>query len=125
LLSVPQDDYWNRHYDFDQPTQKPMVALGNSRIDEILVNTVVPVSLLYARIFKDADVREHTLAFYESFPPIQENSVTRLMQRQLLRGKLSLVGAGQQQGIIQLYKYYCSDGRCAECEVGNAVGMAD
>jgi hypothetical protein len=125
LLSVHRDDFWNHHYDFDQPTSKPMVALGSSRINELLVNTVVPVALLYARIFKDTQVREHTLNFYESFPPMQENSITRLMEKQLLRSQIPLDKASKQQGIIQLYKYYCTDVRCVDCEIGKAIHGLD
>ncbi len=121
LLSVRPDNYWMHHYDFDQPTNKPMVALGNSRITELLINAVIPIALLYARTFKDAQVRENTLNLYETFPPMQENSLTRMMQKQLLHNKVSLDKASKQQGTIQLYKYYCTEGRCIDCEVGTAV----
>lgn len=121
LLSVPSESFWLHHYDFDQPTGKPMVALGLSRINDLLVNTVVPVALLYARIFKDIQVREHTLHFYESFPRMDDNTITRLMQKQLLHNKLPLESASRQQGIIQLYKFYCSEDRCSDCEVGRNV----
>jgi hypothetical protein len=125
LLSVRHDEFWKHHYDFDQPTDKPMVALGSSRINELLVNTVVPVALLYARIFKDMQVREHVLNFYELLPSKQENSITRLMQKQLLRNKISLDNASTHQGVIQLYKYYCTNGRCVDCEIGKAVREPD
>jgi hypothetical protein len=50
-----------------------------------------------------------------------ENSLTRLMARQLLRGKLRLDSVAAQQGLIQLYKFYCREERCAECDVGSVV----
>jgi hypothetical protein len=54
-------------------------------------------------------------------PPAMDNSITRLMQRQLLKEKLSLRSVSAQQGVIQLYKFYCREERCAECEVGGVV----
>ena len=125
LLSVPLDPFWLNHYDFDQVTRNPMVALGLSRINDLLVNTVVPIALLYARIFKDTQVREHTLHFYESFPRTDDNTITRLMQKQLLHNKVLLDGASRQQGIIQLYKFYCTEDRCDDCEVGRNVFHPD
>ena len=125
LLSVHADDYWMHHYDFDRPTNKPMVTLGNARINELTVNTVIPVVLLYARIFKDVEVREHTLRFYEWFPAMQENSITRLMKKQLLRNKILLDSAGAQQGVIHLYKYYCTNNRCPDCEIDAAIRGSD
>lgn len=121
LLSVQSSDFWQFHYDFDQPTRKAMLTLGLSRINELLVNIVVPILLLYARIFKDIKVRETTLQLYESFPPLEENSLTRLMQTQLLRKKIPLDSASRQQALIQLYKFYCVEQRCPECEVGRIV----
>ena len=121
LLEVESDHFWQFHYDFDQPTRKKMVALGVSRINELLINTVVPVALLYARTFKDSQVRERTLRVFENFPASEDNTLTRLMKRQLLRNKLPLDRASEQQGLIQLYKFYCSENRCGECEIGVAV----
>ena len=125
LLSVQSNRYWMHHYDFDQPTRKAMVALGVSRIDDILINTVVPVALLYARIFKEIQVRENTLRLYESFPSAGDNVLTRMMQNQLLHNKLPLNSASRQQGMIQLYKFYCSENRCGDCEVSKYVSQHD
>lgn len=125
LLTVRSDPFWIHHYDFDQPTKREMVALGISRINELLVNAVIPIALLYARIFKDIRVRENTLRLYDSFPPAQENSLTRLMQQQLVRGRIRIDGVGKQQGLIQLYKYYCVEGRCDDCEIGLKVFAHD
>jgi hypothetical protein len=91
----------------------------------LLVNTIIPIALLYARIFKDSQVREHALDFYESFPPLEDNTLTRLMQTQFLRNKLPLDRASRQQGLIQLYKFYCVEQRCPECEVGKIVFAHD
>jgi hypothetical protein len=124
-LAVEPDRFWQHHYDFDQPTRNTMVALGCARINELLVNAVIPVALLYARIFKDSSIREHTLQLYESFPPSDENTVTRLMQKQLIRGRLPLDRAWKQQGLIQLYKLYCMDRRCRDCDVGRAFFIED
>ena len=125
LLTIESDGFWQYHYDFDQPTRKNMVALGISRINELLVNTIIPIALLYARIFKDSQVREHTLHFYELFPPLEDNTLTRLMRNQLLRNKLPLDSASEQQGLIQLYKFYCTEGRCQDCDVGRTVSIHD
>jgi len=125
LISIQSNPFWIHHYDFDQPTRKNVVTLGLSRINELLVNTVIPIALLYARVFKDSVVREHALRFYESFPPVEENTLTRLMQRQLLRNRVPLDSASRQQAVIQLYKFYCAQARCHECEIGKILFAGD
>jgi hypothetical protein len=121
LLAVQPLPYWTRHYRFDEPSPKPVHPLGPERTDAAITNVIIPLALLYARIFKDRIVREGALRVFDSMPPAAENSVTRIMERQLLKGRLSLTSVGAQQGVIQLYKFYCSDERCAECDVGAVV----
>jgi hypothetical protein len=87
----------------------------------MIINTVVPLALLYARVFKDRLVRERVLEMFDVIPASSTNSVTRLMQRQLVRKKVSLGGAGAQQGLLQLYKFYCSEDLCTECDIGALV----
>ncbi|MCI0706441.1 MAG: DUF2851 family protein [Ignavibacteriae bacterium] len=121
LLHIDAHPFWSRHYNFDEPSAKPIKPLGASRIDDMIVNTILPIALLYARIFIDKDVREGAVSFLNAMAPLSENSVTRLMSKQLLKGKVKLDSAGAQQGVIQLYKFYCTEERCAECEVGKRV----
>ena len=121
LFTVGPHRFWSIHYTFDERTSKPINPLGRSRIDDIIINTILPVSLLYARVFKDKTVREHVLQLNQSLPALSENSVTRLMAKQLLKGKIRLDSVGAQQGVIQLYKYYCVEERCEECEIGKLV----
>jgi hypothetical protein len=113
--------YWSYHYNFDERATRQIKPLGASRIDDILVNTFLPIALLYARVFKDKAVREGAIELLQTLPSLSENSVTRLMAKQLLKGRVKLDSVGAQQGVIQLYKFYCTEERCAECEVGKTV----
>jgi hypothetical protein len=47
------------------------------------------------------------------------------MQKHLLRGRIPLKSVADQQGVIQLYKYYCLEDHCAECAVGDAIARHD
>lgn len=121
LFRVEAHPFWSRHYNFDEPSPKPIAPLGTSRVNDIIINTILPIALLYARIFKDKDVRQGAMQLLQSLPLASENSITRLMTKQLLRGRVKLDSAGAQQGVIQLYKFYCTEERCTECEVGKVV----
>ncbi|MBI3578127.1 MAG: DUF2851 family protein [Ignavibacteriales bacterium] len=121
LLHVEPNEFWASHYNFDERSPKRVQALGSERINDMIINAIAPIAFLYARTFKDKNVREGTLRLYESFPPLTENSLTRLMEKQLLKGKVKLNSVSAQQGAIQLYKFYCREERCEECEVGRAV----
>jgi hypothetical protein len=121
LLSVQPIPYWTRHYRFDYPSLKPVHPLGPERIDTAIANVIVPLALLYARIFKDRVAREGALRVFDSMPAAAPNAITRLMEKQLLRGRVELLSVSAQQGVIQLHKFYCCEERCAECDVGAVV----
>jgi hypothetical protein len=121
MLVVNPHPYWTSHYRFEHGTSRPVHPLGPDRIDAVITNAIIPLALLYARIFKDRCVREGALHLFESMPPAAENSTTRIMAGQLLRDRLGVASVSVQQGLIQLFKFYCGEERCAECDVGRAV----
>ena len=121
MFRFEPDAYWSHHYHFRGVAGKNGIRLGIARINEILVNSVVPTVLLYARIFKDQRVRTNARTLLSSLPPLQDNSITRLMEDQLTSGKITLNSALRQQGTIHLFKFYCSSNRCAECKIGQQV----
>ncbi len=122
LLHAPPDEFWSKHYTFDRTAGRAIKTLiGADRIDDIVINTFVPITLLYARIFRDRELRSHTMELLTCFPALSDNSLTRRMEQQLLKGKLGRHSAVVQQGVIQLFEFYCQEGRCLECEVGKLV----
>jgi len=125
LLTVQPLPFWKNHYQFDCCSKGPTRVLGPDRINELVTNTVVPLSLLYARVFKNRAVRERTLQLFNAIPAVAHNSVTRVMERQLLRGTIPLKSVSNQQGVIQLHNHYCIEGRCIDCAVGAAIDQTE
>ena len=121
LFSFQADAFWQRHYHFRAKTANTGIALGESRKQDITVNVIIPIVLLYARIFNDQTARNSTRKVLTSLPSSQENNLTVKIQRELLKEKASLSSALMQQGAIQLYKFYCSPIRCSECDIGRRL----
>ena len=105
----------------DPPGERFFRSVGRGRAIDAAVNLFVPTLFLYARLFHDRPLRGAVLAALGSLPRTQENSITRLMERRLLRKRVQIQGPLQQQALIQLYKFYCSQERCTECKIGNAA----
>ncbi|MBF8248526.1 MAG: hypothetical protein HW374_1326 [Bacteroidetes bacterium] len=125
FFSIKTGDFWRAHYNFDHPSSSPVKSLGVTRIRDMIINTVVPVSLLYARVFHDFAVRHETIELYHAMAPSAENEVTRIIEDQLLKGRMPLDSPGRQQAAIQLYKFYCTEGRCHDCDIGKLVFSAE
>ena len=122
MFIVSSDGFWKSHFRFGQKSSVEIKTLiGRHRADEILLNVIIPICLLYARIFKDKEVRHGILKIFEQCPPLSDNTITRTMERQLMRGRLRLDSAMIQQGTVQLYKCYCVEERCGECAIGKSV----
>ncbi len=121
LFAVEPDPFWSTHFHFDRPAKRPMTPLGTDRIDDILVNAVFPLCLLYARVFADRNVRRGVLELRDHSPLLASNNTTRIVERELFAGRQGLETLRLQQGGIQLYRQYCARIRCAECEIGKRV----
>ena len=122
MFIIPADGFWKHHFRFGQKSSGEVKTLiGKHRADEILLNVVIPICLLYARIFKDKEVRQGILKIYEQCPSLSDNTITRTMENQLLKRRFTLDSAMLQQGAVQLNKCYCVEERCAECAVGKSI----
>ena len=119
---VDADAFWSTHYCFGTESGATIEKLiGDHRAHDIVLNVALPVCLLYARIFKEKQVRQGALTILEHCSRLSSNVVIRTMEQQLIKGKFNLDSAILQQGVMQLYKLYCLESRCGECEVGNVV----
>ena len=121
LFSVGNDSFWNYHYSFTEATRKKHSILGRARILDILVNTVIPFTILYANMFNKNTLSDRCLLVAAELPPLEGNTILKQMNTQLIKGKIKLAYAYQQQGVLQLYKRYCVPQRCGECTVGKIV----
>lgn len=121
LFAFTPDEFWSSHYRFGARSRTPVASLGDARFHEILVNAVLPVVLLYARIFKDKELRAHARAVLAAAPAPQETSVLRVVESQLLKDRFTIKSALHHQGAHHLYKLYCHPVRCSECAVGRRV----
>jgi len=127
LFRCEEDKYWSYRYDLGgKKLSRPISLLGESRIQEILVNVVMPILLLYFR--QAAEQYESTLyLLYNFLPKLQENRVTRFMNHRLFgkrTGSVPVESAVAQQGLHQLFKDYCSRDRggCLDCNFQANLG---
>jgi hypothetical protein len=92
--------------------------LGRLRIDDIIVNSILPLISLYGRVFKDPDIREAIQQIITGYPSLGENTITRFIRTAVPGIGYSLHGAMVQQGMLHLNNFYCTERRCKECLIG-------
>jgi len=92
------------------------VKLGISSVDLILINTVIPFSFIYGKLFRKEEMQDKALLWYEKIKP-EKNHVTR----DFLSLGLQIENAKQSQAVLQLKNNYCDKKRCLDCRFGHLL----
>jgi hypothetical protein len=115
-FDVTANDYWHYHYRFDEASPFKKKKLGETMIDNIIINTVAPVLFAYGNYHDEQKYKDKALQWLEG-TAAEANSITKGFQRFGIANK----NAFDSQALIELKNEYCSKKRCLECGVGNAL----
>ncbi len=121
MFIVKSYGYWQQHYIFDQPAkQKIKYFIGYSRADEIVINVLLPFFMVYFEIFSKEEMSKKILKIYNQYEQRNDNKITREVAESL---KLTnyLKFTVYSQGMIELYRNYCTKKRCADCRIGKEI----
>jgi hypothetical protein len=120
MFSVKQSEYWQRHYNFSSPAKKGLPSIGRDSVDNIIINSVVPVMVAYGKekglqqyIDKAVEILEQT--------PSEKNSIIELWKRLGVKCQ----SAFYSQGLIELHNNYCLKHRCMDCSIGFSILRPD
>lgn len=116
LLSVRAAGYWDTHYRFDETAAFREKNLGAGMMENIIVNTIVPVLFAWGDQHDDNHYREKAISLLEE---------TQTESNHIIRG-FKQVGittrhAFDSQALIEMKNEYCNHKRCLDCGVGNAL----
>lgn len=105
--------YWENHFKFDVATKKHGINLGETSIDNILLNTVVTILFSYGKyIGKEAYICR-AIDLLEELSPERNAIVTQYKQL-----GVEVKTAAHSQALLQLRKAYCDKVRCLDCSIG-------
>jgi len=93
--------------------------LGRDKASQIAVNVILPFVFSWSEIVSKPAIKKRALDIYTCHQGMAENTITRHMQAQFGLGSNIVFSACQQQGLIHLYKNYCTEGRCSQCPLPN------
>jgi hypothetical protein len=116
LFEVSVSDYWLTHYTFDKSSTRREKHLGETAMQIILINTVIPFLFAYGKQRQSEIHEERALLFLEKIAAEKNSIITHWNKL-----GLSSVNAGQSQALIQLKNEYCSKKNCLNCAIGNKI----
>lgn len=121
LLIIRSSGYWRKHYIFDQESKTDIkYFIGVSRADEIFVNVLLPFFMVYFDAFGKTYLSKKILRIFNEYEQKGDNKITRQVAEGLQVTSL-LKNTIYVQGMIELYRNYCSKLKCLECEIGAKV----
>lgn len=116
LLNVTANDYWHYHYVFDEATAFKEKHLGTQMINNIFINTIIPIVFAYGLYNKEEGYKEKAMQWLEQ-TAAEKNHITNAYSLLGIQNK----NAFNSQALIQLKNEYCNRKRCLECAVGNSL----
>lgn len=112
VLSIRQSEYWLRHYHFGKEV-KSVPAFGKSSVDNVLINTVVPLLVAYGKQQDDQQYIDRAVTILQHMPS-EKNTITRQFSSIGLEVKSSF----DSQALLELFSAFCEKRRCLECAIG-------
>jgi hypothetical protein len=113
LFTVEASEYWDTHYTFDKKSAKQTKLIGVDGVNNIIINTLVPLLFVYGKSKAEEKYVDRALNLLEVIKPESNSIIDKWKQYGVKAGS-----AYQTQALIQLKNEYCSNKRCLECAVG-------
>ncbi len=116
LLQVTANDFWHYHYTLHSQTDYKPKVLGHQMVDNILINTVVPLVFAYGLYHSIQPYKEKALEWL-ALTAAEDNNVIK----QWRKHGVPCHNALQSQGLLELKKHYCEERKCLDCAAGNKL----
>ena len=121
LLVVEAEGFWSDHYVFDKPAREKInYFIGVSRVDEIVINVLLPVLSVYFEIFSRTESGRRVKELYINYNQKTSNQLVNQVNSTLFLGRTKERSICYQ-GMIELFRNYCVKERCLECKIGKKV----
>jgi hypothetical protein len=113
LFDIETSEFWKSHFVFEKQAMNKIKKLGHQSVDEILINTIVPILFVYGEMIGDEAIKERAIGYLEEINP-ERNHITRKWNDSGIKAS----SAFYSQALIHQKNHYCSHYRCLECGIG-------
>lgn len=120
ILTPKAYGYWANHYNFGSKRYAQSDSLiGNSRADDIIINVILPFILAYSEKLDNERLSECVMRLWTGYGRLQDNTITRYFSNRIFPSEKEyhqiINSASRQQGLIHIYKSFCSLNNCNNC----------
>lgn len=108
--------YWQKHYRCGKETEAHRAQLGESTINILIINVVVPFLYLYGKQKDESFYKQRALDLLDQLDA-EQNKITRGFEALNFQNS----SAFESQAILELYRAYCTPKKCLNCGIGNQL----
>lgn len=108
--------YWDNHYVFGRYKKGKVKRTGDTMINLLLINTIIPLLFLYGKETGNAAYCSRATDFLDNIKP-EDNRLTREW------GRIGIIACSalESQGMIHLLEAYCKNRLCLDCQFGSKL----
>ncbi|MDF1570957.1 MAG: DUF2851 family protein [Bacteroidales bacterium] len=107
-------DYWNNHFMFGKVSGNKPKYLGRQFIHALIINGIAPYMFFFGKTNGNQACCDYAIHLLEELPP-EHNAILKKWSK----FGLDCTNAFDSQALLFLYKNYCREKRCLECQFGN------
>lgn len=115
-FQIVPSKYWQHNYQFNKVSSGKNIRLGDFAIENLLINSVVPLLVLYSKERSKPELMEEAIKILE-ITSVESNKITKIWSEL----GLSLKSAYDSQGATEWYNNYCKQKNCLNCNVGVSI----
>jgi hypothetical protein len=116
IFHVQQSEYWKQHYQFLKKAKDEMPSMGDVSVENILINTVVPLLVAYSQTKDEQPYLDRALNILQHIPP-EENAIIKQWSLLDIKCKSSF----DSQALLELHNNFCLRRKCLECNIGSSL----
>lgn len=113
IFAAQQSAYWLHNYQFAKASKETIASLGETSIDNLIINTVAPLLAAYGRSRDEQEYIERAVNILQQMPA-ESNAITKQWSALGLLTKTAF----DSQASIELFNNFCMKRRCLECNIG-------
>ena len=116
-LHLSASKYWDTHYVFGRHSSHSVKKMGKQAVQHLIINTLIP----YLRATDRIDQRKHAKNSKKEILFEMRAESNQIIKNWIKFG-VKPTNAFESQALIQLYKVYCMQERCKQCQIGKTIG---
>ena len=113
IFDIYQSQYWQNHFRFGKKSKQKVPKLGKASIENIIINSVVPLLVSYSKFKGERIYSDKALSILQSIPA-EKNSI---LNKWIDLG-VKINNAFDSQAYIELYNNFCKQYKCLNCKIG-------